>query len=208
MEVTHLKLMKRAGLALALAACLAAPTSAQRLDGIAAVVNDDPVLESDVEEQLYLLLQRAQSRPDSDAVDTLRRQVLDQIINDKLIVAEAKRQAIAVSDVEVERALEQQIAQKKEELGGEEAFREQLRRENTTEDKLREKYRADLKLQLMGQRLLAKQFPSKTVPAAEAEAFFKANPSRFPKAPAEVHVSVIQIPITADSAADARAFSV
>ena len=179
-------------------------TGGQHVDGVAAVVNDEVILQSDVEEQLYLLLARAQQQPDSDMVDTLRRQVMDQLIDDKLIVAEAKRQGLTVSDVEVDRVVEQQLAQKVQELGGEQAFREQLRRENTTEDRLREKYHHDVRLQMLGQRLLAKQFPSRAVPQAEAEAFFKANPSKFPKAPAEVRLSVIQIPVTPDSAASAK----
>ncbi|HEY2954994.1 MAG TPA: peptidylprolyl isomerase [Candidatus Eisenbacteria bacterium] len=199
-----MKARTRAVLVLALLAATAAPAGAQRLDGIAAVVNDDPILESDVEEQVSLLLARAQSRPDTAFEDTLRRQVLDQLINNKLIVAEAKRQGISVSDVEVSRAVEQQIAQKTEELGGEEAFRSQLRRENTTEDRLRDKYASEIRLQMLGQRLLARQFPPKPVPPAEAIAFFQANPSRFPKAPAEVRVAVIQIPVTPDSVASAK----
>ena len=62
----------------------------ERLDAIAAMVNDEPVLASDVEEQLFLFLQQSGMRPDSTQVDTLRRQVLDQLINTKLVVAEAK----------------------------------------------------------------------------------------------------------------------
>ena len=57
------------------------------LDAIAAMVNDEPVLASDVEEQLFLFLQRSQAHPDSAQVDTLRRQVLDQLIDDKLLLA-------------------------------------------------------------------------------------------------------------------------
>jgi hypothetical protein len=71
----------------------AAPKSAGgdvALDAIAAMVNDEPVLASDVEEQLFMFLQRAQARPDSAQVDTLRRQVLDQLIDEKLLIAEAK----------------------------------------------------------------------------------------------------------------------
>jgi len=205
-----LKMLRWAALAAALAAGATAPAGAaapaggQHVDGVAAVVNDDVILQSDVEEQLYLLLARAQQQPDSDMVDTLRRQVLDQLIDDKLIVVEAQKQGMTVSDVEVNRVVEQQLAQKVQELGGEQAFRDQLRRENTTEDKLREKYHKDIRLQMLGQRLLAKQFPPRAVPQAEAEAFFKANPGRFPKAPAEARLSVIQIPVVPDSVASAK----
>ena len=68
-----------------------AAAASQRLDGIAAVVNNEVVLQSDVEEQLYLFLTRAQSEVDSSTVDTLRTQILNQLIDEKLIVAEAKQ---------------------------------------------------------------------------------------------------------------------
>ena len=69
----------------------------QRLDCIAAVVNDEVVLQSDVEEQVDLFLMRAQLRPDTAMVDTLRRQILNEMINEKLILAEAKRQGLTAT---------------------------------------------------------------------------------------------------------------
>ena len=184
-----------------------AAAGAERLDGIAAVVNDDVVLESDVEEQLYLFLMQAQARPDSAAIDTLRQQILSQLIDEKLIVAEAKRQGITASPAEISKQIDQAIASKRDQLGGEDAFREQLAKENTTEAKLREKYRTDLERELLAQRLVEKQFPRKRggVTAAEAETYFKTNRDKFPKVPAEVKVQVIQIPARPDSVVDAKA---
>lgn len=180
------------------------PAASQRLDGIAAVVNDEVVLQSDVEEQLYLFLLRAQTQPDSSQLDTLRHEILDQLIDEKVIVAEAKRQGITVTDDEVEKQVEQAIADAKTRLGSEAAFHEQLARENLTEEKLRDKYRTEVRRQLLAQRLVQKQIPVKTVSPSEAEAYFRAHPDKFPKVPAEVRLSVIQIPVMADSGADAR----
>ncbi len=182
----------------------AAPLAAQRLDGIVAVVNDEPVLESDVEEQLVNFIQQSKVRPDSAVVDTLRRQILEQLIDNKLVVAEARRQGITVTDAEIGKQLDAAIAQKKEELGGEQAYQDQLQKENLTEPKLREKYRSEIERQMIGRRLLDKLFPQRSVPQPEAEAFFKAHPEKFPKVPAQVRVAVIQIPPAPDSAADAR----
>src|SRR5262245_28157854 len=115
----------------------------QALDAIAAMVNDEPVLASDVEEQLFMYLQRAQARPDSAQLDTLRRQVLDQLIDEKLLIAEAKRQGVTVAPAEVNKQVEAAIVEAKQRLGGEAAFAQQLARENTTETRLRERYKAD-----------------------------------------------------------------
>jgi len=170
------------------------------LDAIAAMVNDEPVLASDVEEQLYLFLQRSQARPDSMQVDTLRRQVLDQLIDDKLILGEAKKQNITVNPSEVSRQVEGAIADAKDRLGGDQAFQEQLQRENTTEAQLRERYRGDLVRQLTEQRLVDRMIPRKTPSQAEAEAYFNAHKDKFPKVPPQLRLQVIQITPSPDSA--------
>ena len=193
------------GLIVAGLVLLAAPLAAQRLDGIAAVVNDEVVLQSDVEEQLYLFMMRAQAEPDSTVADTLRRQILDQLIDEKLIVAEAKRQSVTVPDAEVNKQVDQAIKEAKERMGSAEAFAAQLQRENLTEAKLREKYKGEVRRQMLAQRLVQKQIARKTVTATEAEAYFKAHPDKFPKLPGEVHVAVIQIPVAPDSARDVKA---
>ena len=84
-------------------------SSSERLDGIAAVVNDDVVLQSDVEDQLYQFLEQSHTQPDPATLDTLRRQVLDQLINEKLIVAEAKRQGLSTSDAELNRQVDEAL---------------------------------------------------------------------------------------------------
>lgn len=174
---------------------------ADALDAIAAMVNDEAVLASDVEEQLYLFVQRTNARPDPTQVDTLRRQILDQLIDEKLLLAEAKRQGVTVADAEITRQIDEAIADAKERLGGEAAYREQLRRENTSEAQLRDKYKDELRRQLMVRRLVERQFPRKPVPQSEAEAYFNANRAKFPKMASEVRLAVIQIPPQPDSAA-------
>ena len=177
------------------------------LDKVAAMVNDEAVLASDVEEQLYVFLQRNPGKPDSTQLDTLRHQILDQLIDEKLLLAEAKRQGLSLTDSEIEHGIDQSVADVKERLGGEDAFQEQLKRENTTEAELREKYRVDMKTQLLVRKLVEHQFPRRPVPQAEAEAYFNAHKDKFPKVPGELRLSVIQIPPTPDSVALAAGYA-
>jgi peptidyl-prolyl cis-trans isomerase SurA len=145
---------------------------------------------------------RNQLRPDSTMLDTLRRQILDEMINEKIIYAEAVRQGMTASDAEVSREVEKALREAKQRLG-EDGFREQLAKENTTEEQLRTRYRDEARRQQLAQRLVQKSLPGKPVSPTEAETFFRANPDKFPLAPGQVRVSVIQIPVSADSAADA-----
>lgn len=171
------------------------------LDAIAAMVNDEPVLMSDVEEQLYLMLRNAQAQPDSAEIDTLRREVLNQIIDEKLIVAEGKRQGMTAAPAEVNRQIDARLAEIKERIGGEQAFQQQLRKENTTEAKLRERFKADLEQQMIADRVVQKNVPRKTVAPSEAEAYFLAHKDKFPKIPAQLRLQVVQIVPSPDSAA-------
>jgi peptidyl-prolyl cis-trans isomerase SurA len=167
------------------------------------MVNDEAVLVSDVEEQLYQYVQQANLHPDSAQVDTLRHQMLEHMIDQKVLEGEAKKQGIAVTDAEVARQVDQMVANAKEQMGGEDAFREQLRRENLTETQLRERFRDNLRKDLAVEKLKRKQFPQRPVPQAEAEAYFLAHRDKFPRVPGEVRLQVIQIPPTPDSAASA-----
>lgn len=180
----------------------------QRLDGIAAVVNDDVVLQSELEEQVQIYFQNmppGTPPPDDAMVDTVRHQILDQLVNEKLIVAEAKKQGVTVSDAEVSREVERALLEIKSRIGGEEAYQQQLRAENMTEARLREKYRTELSRSMLAERMRDRAIPRKSVTttAAEAEGYFRSHPEKFPKRAPEVKLSVIQIPVTADSVADA-----
>ena len=132
---------------------------------------------------------------------------MNQLIDEKLIVSEGKRLGVSATDAEVNRELEKAIHDIKERFGGDEGFQRQLQKENTTEAKLREKLRADVRQQIVRDKLVQKQIPRKTVSPTEAEAYFKAHKDKFPKVPPELKLSVIQIPATADSATDAKAKS-
>ena len=182
--------------------------SAEPIDAVAAMVNDEAVLVSDVEEQLYLFLQNLQAQgngamPDSAQVDTLRHRFLDQMIDERLLEGEARRQLVTATDAEVERQVDGAIASAKERIGGDAAYQEQLKRENLTESALRERYRADMRKQVVIEKLKQRQFPRHNVPLPEAETFFNAHKDRFPRVPGEVRLQVIQITPQADSAATA-----
>jgi peptidyl-prolyl cis-trans isomerase SurA len=179
-----------------------APTPAsQRLDGIAAVVNNQVVLQSDVEEQLYLFLSSAQAEVDSATVDTLRTQILNRLIDERLIIGEATKQGITVPEAEVARQAQEALREAKARYESPAAYQEALRKENLTEEKLLKKFHDEAQRAALVQRLVSKQITRRRPTQAEAEAYFKTNRDKFPKAPAELRLSVIQIPATPDSVA-------
>lgn len=173
----------------------------ERIDGVVAVVNDEVVLASEVEEQLYLFLSQSRARPDSSEVAELRREIVDRIIDEKVIVSEAKRQNVVVPEAELEKNVDDAIADVRERLGSEAAFRAELAREGITEADLRKRYREDASRQLMASALLRKQLGKVEVSPAEAEKYFAEHPAEFPRRASAIRVQLIQVPVEVDSLA-------
>ncbi|MEO6461533.1 MAG: SurA N-terminal domain-containing protein, partial [Candidatus Eisenbacteria bacterium] len=159
----------------------AASPRGERIDGVVAVVNDEVVLSSEVDEQLYLFLQQARARPDSAEVAQLRREILDRIIDEKVIVSEAKRQNLSLAEAELKKNVDDAIADVKQRLGSEAAFRAELEKEGITEETLRKRYRDDATRQMMANTLLRKQLGKVEVTPAEAEKYFGEHAAEFPK---------------------------
>ncbi|WP_346838723.1 peptidylprolyl isomerase [Microbulbifer sp. SAOS-129_SWC] len=135
---------KRALLALAAIFALAANIASaqvQNLDRVVAVVDDDVVMASELQERLNTIqaqikAQNVQAPP----LDVLRRQVLEQLIIERLQLQIAARAKVTISDAELDQAIARvqqnagaSPAQFKQRLAAdgisEKAFREQIRRE-------------------------------------------------------------------------------
>jgi peptidyl-prolyl cis-trans isomerase SurA len=177
----------------------APPPGGQRVDGVAAVVDNDVVLQSEVDEQLFLFLQQAQGQPDSLQVQQLRKDILDKLIDDRIIVGEAKRQNLTASEAEIEKNVADAIADTKKRLGSDDAFAAELKREGLSEEELKKRYRDEVQKQLLANALLRKQLGKMEVSPADAEKYFHDNPDKFPKRPSTIKTQVIQVPVEPDS---------
>jgi peptidyl-prolyl cis-trans isomerase SurA len=175
------------------------PAAGERVDGVAAVVDNDVVLQSEVDEQLFLFLQQNGGRPDSAQVQQLRKDILDKLIDDRIIVGEAKRQNLTANEAEIEKNVADALADTKKRLGSDEAFKAELQREGLTEEDLKKRYRDEVSKQLLANALLRRQLGKLEVTPAEAEKYFTENGSKFPRRPSAIKVQVIQIPIEPDT---------
>jgi peptidyl-prolyl cis-trans isomerase SurA len=179
---------------------------AQRLDTIVALVNGEPIYQSEVEEQLYLFLLQSGMRPDSAAQTSLRQEIRERLIDEKLIVQEAEKRGVSVTDAELDQQVSLAVENVKQRLGGDAAFRAELLREGISEADLRERYRGEVRRQALANQLIRREIQvDLEVSQVEAEQYFKAHPEKFPPRPPQYRVAVIQIPIRADSAARAAA---
>ncbi|MCL4800179.1 MAG: peptidylprolyl isomerase [Burkholderiales bacterium] len=187
----------RASLAAVIAALLAAPSHALAqspqpprivlADRIAAVVNKEVITVSELErrtERVAAQLRR-QGAP-LPPQDVLQRQVLERMITDLVQVQFAKETGVSISEVDLDRTL-QRIAQQNGLAMSE--FRRALEREGLSW----EKFRDDIRAEMLISRLREREVDSKIrISDAEVDALLEGGQAS-PEAPAEYELSHILV---------------
>jgi peptidyl-prolyl cis-trans isomerase SurA len=130
---------------------LAGPAQARLVEKIAAVVGDNIILASEVEEKAGPLLADANRITDpqkrSARATALRREVLDRLIDDELILQQATDLKLTVTSEQVDQSIDEI---KKQNSLDDDQLREALRGQGMS----MAGYRADLKKQLLRYRVL------------------------------------------------------
>lgn len=175
--------------------------SAEVVDGIVAVVNDDVITQGDINEVLIpIYSQYKATYSDEQLIQKLqeaRKDILLQMIEDKLIIQEAEKLGVSVSDEEVQDRLEQIKGQFMDEA----EFQEALRSQGITLEQLKEKYRQ----QLIIKKLVNYEVREKVdVTPTEVAQYYQQHRQEF-KEPAQVKVRTILIRKDKDEADDNEA---
>ena len=95
----------------------------QRVDGVAAVVGDKVVLSSDVNQSLAMAVfqQKLDPNKDGDLIRSLKNNIINTIVNRKVVLIMAELDSVEVDEKEVDRSLQQQIDNIVQQAGGEDA---------------------------------------------------------------------------------------
>ena len=165
----------------------------QVLDQIVALVGDQIILQSELDFQLQLYLaQTSQKTKDPGRLAELKAQLLDQMINDRLILAQAEQDtSLRLNPKEVEAALEEHLQRIKSQFPSEEEFIEQLSQENLTVRELRVKYKSEVRSQILKEKLISQRLSKVTVSSKEVKDFYAAYQDSLPEQPASVKLSHI-----------------
>jgi peptidyl-prolyl cis-trans isomerase SurA len=177
------------------------------VDGLAAQVDTVSILRSEVEDQARLFASQGNvDLKDPQVARKLKNDVLDRLVEEKVVAAEAHRQNIQVPDADVDQQVEQALQTARQSLGSEDAFQEQLRREHLTEEKLRKKYTGDFRTQLMAQKLVQKEIQTKvSADTNDARAYYALHKGELRPRPDVYHLSAILIRFQAGDSVKARA---
>ncbi len=205
-------------LALLLGTCAAATARAQdavpdsaftTVDRIVAVVGDIPIPATRVDEEVNVRRQQGVEVPtDPEALARFRREVLDAIIEQELLIQAALRDtAVVVSEQDLQQAVEQGLREIRNQFTTELDYSRELRNVgfDSPED-YRLWYTEQKRRELLQQQLfnvLRDRGDIRPVPPTEAELrqYFDETKPRHPKRPATVSFRQIVVAVEADSAA-------
>ena len=212
--------MRRLAIVAALVVTAALPPRAggqqapRPIDRIVAVVGTRPILASQVDEELVRFqAQGGQLPPDSAARAKLRRQILDRMVEEELVVQQAQRDTtVKVTEQEVLDAVEQTYQNARKQFTSEVEFQAQLRAVGLgTVEEWRRQLADDQRRRILQDRLfesLRQKGKLKPIPPTDAQMrdFWESNRAQQPKRPATVSFRQVVIKPQPDSTARARAY--
>jgi len=154
--------------------------SAEVVDRIVAVVNDDIILLSELDESFKPYADRIMALgysldEERRTLFNIREEILNQLIDQKLTDQQIKRSKITVSDDEIDKAIERL---KEANLFTDEELREMLKAEGLT----MEEYRKRIKDQILRAKLVNFEIKSKIVITKEdIESYYKSHSDKYSK---------------------------
>jgi peptidyl-prolyl cis-trans isomerase SurA len=176
--------MKRSTpLVLLFAICALAP--AQALDRVVAIVDNEVILESELNAQIQFLALNNKIDPKTPG---LKEEVLQNLINEKLLVAKAIEDSITVTDDEVQQQLEVAIQQRVQQVGSEAKLEELY---GMPLSKIKREYRDEMRKNLLAQKLQQQRVGNATVSRFEVEEFYKTFKDSLPPVPEQLEMSRI-----------------
>lgn len=189
--------MKRISLLAILLALLAATTlfGWERLDEIVAVVGDKPILlsELDFQTQIYAV-QSGIKASDQEQMESLRQELLRQMINDRLILIKARQDTtIKVSDDEVEAAFEKRVSDLRSRFKTQEEFDRQLAAEGLNFRELKARLREEVGDQIYKEKLISKMLSQVSVVRSEVEDFYDTYRDSLPNHPRSVKLAQLSL---------------
>jgi peptidyl-prolyl cis-trans isomerase SurA len=185
--------------------CARLYAQAAAIDSVVAVVEDDAIFRSDVEQTVkQIILQRGLTDIGAAERSSLEDQVLEDLINSRLIVAKAGLLGIDVPFAEVEKHVDRTIAENEQTLGGTEAFVHALEAEGLTLPELKQFIREQVRTRMLVERVLGSEIDRGSLQISDAEvlALYEERKAALPLRPAVVHLKTIYI--SAESSQSAR----
>jgi len=179
--------------------------SQQLLDGIAAIVGDEIILESEVAQYAATLAlqMKLDIQNEPQKFDELQKNSLQNLIVQKILLTKAREDTIVVEDSQVEQVLEQQINQWIQQIGSERKVEEYF---GSSMNKIKRRVRKEIREHLMVEKLQQQKLQEVKITRQEVEQFYQTNRDSLPELKESVEISHILLQVTpgAESKQQAR----
>ena len=158
---------------------------AQTLDRVVAVVDNDLILESELDAQVQFFVLNNKVDPNTPGI---KEQVLQSMINEKLIVAKAIEDSVTVTDDEVQQQLDALIQQRIQQAGSESRLEEWY---GMPVSRIKREFRDEMRRNLLSQKLQQQRFGVSQTSRREVEEFFNTYKDSLGQVPEEVEIAHI-----------------
>lgn len=164
----------------------------QMIDGIAAIVGEDIILYSEVNQMAFEMAQQnnVDIYENQDQFIKIQEDALKELVQSKIILLQAAVDSIEVSEREVSSSVEQQIQQYITMAGSEETLEMYL---DTPIKKIREQLFDRIKSQMVVQQLQSEKFSKIKISRPEVIDYYRSNKGDLPDLPNRIDISHILI---------------
>ena len=168
----------------------------QKLDRVVAVVDDDVVMASELQQRLNTIMAQIQAQQvQAPPIDILRRQVLEQLIIERLQLQMASRASVTISEAE----LDQAIARVQQNAGvSPEQFRERLAADGMSMKSFRQQIRQELLIRRVEQGSVNRRIQ---ISDQDIDNFLRSKEGEFWKSP-QYELGHILIAVNSSAPAD------
>ena len=174
------------------------------LDHIVAKVGREIILASELEQQISQLKQLDMLQP-----GITDRDVLEQMVETRLVIQKAREQSYTVDQDQVKRMAQQQLDQIKARFPSAEAFQSELNKAGLNQADLRNMFVEMITEERLKEQIIQNEINNRVhVTEAEVEEFYRENKEEFPLRPAMDEVGIIRRTVKVSKATQDEALAV
>lgn len=163
------------------------------IDKVIAIVDNEIILQSELEFQISIFASQRGMDPKSPELKT---QILNSMIDEKLVYAQAELDSIVITEAEIDQRIDYQVKVLQQQYGSIAKIEEMY---GMPIEKIKRELREDVRKNLMVQRLREKNFAPIEASRREVEAFYYAYKDSLGMIPEKLHIyHIFRNPKTTD----------
>ncbi len=182
----------------------------EKIDGIAAVIGDSIILNSELEAYIFLKINRLGLKPDSLEANILQHKLLDELIDGKVLLVYAEKDTnIFVSNEEIDNELGVRLdyIMKQNQLTIRDLDSILFKEQGIHLNKFKNELRIQIRQELLKQKVQQFYVSSSKVNKSEVETFYNEYKDSLPSLGKSIHLSKISINVTPSDETKQKAYS-